>query len=119
MALKRYLLEEKKYYLVFFEPTRAGRATLLQHVEKLGFCDACLIFYDRNAPKWLQQKLNDLRKYLFVRPRRVFATAIYMTRDAPSETSADGLAMVLRTDGPFAPSQLQRFVDRIDEAARQ
>src|SRR5262249_30954026 len=34
------------------------------HAENLALCDACLIYYGEGSPKWFEQKLRDLRKYL-------------------------------------------------------
>jgi TIR domain len=118
VAVRKHLLA-RGYDPVFLEKGEDGGATLQQHIENLNLCDACLIFYDRNMPDWLAQKLGDLRKYLRGRARPVLARAVYHVpvagADEEIETNA---ALVLSGAGGFAPAQLAPFIEKIDAALK-
>ena len=118
VALRKHLLA-KGYDPIFLEKGEDGGATLQQHIENLNLCDACLIFYDRNMPEWLAQKLGDLRKYLRGRARPVLARAVYHVPSEGEDDIETNAAIVINGAGGFAPAQLAPFVEKIDAALQE
>jgi len=88
------------------------------HTENLALCDACLIYYGEGSPKWFEQKLRDLRKYLRGRQPPVAAKAIYVA--PPSTAYKDDVdtleAIVLRGGEKFSPDAIEPFMQKISAA---
>jgi hypothetical protein len=92
-----------------------------EHIDNLKSCDACLIFYGQASPKWFNQKLADLRKYLRGRQKPVLAKAVY---DSPADGGGDrdvetNEAMVLRGGKVFSPEPLAPFLERLRQSIRR
>jgi hypothetical protein len=94
-------------------------AALQVHVENLGLCDACLIYYGEGSPGWFEAKLRDLRKYLKGRQPPVAAKAIYIA--PPFNENKDDVATleatVLRGSDAFSPEAIDPFMQRVRAAA--
>jgi hypothetical protein len=99
----------------------SGKSAVEEHIDNLKSCDACLIFYGQASPKWFNQKLADLRKYLRGRQKPVLAKAVY---DSPADGGGDrdvetNEAMVLRGGKVFSPEPLAPFLERLRQSIRR
>ena len=119
IALRKYLLAEG------FEPvltplSEDEKEALQIHMDNLGFCDACLIFYGQGSTAWFEAKLRDLRKYLKGRQPPVAAKAIYVAPDSTEHKSElETLeAIILRENASFSPEVLAPFVQKLRAAIR-
>jgi hypothetical protein len=94
-------------------------ATLQVHIENLGLCDACLIYYGEGSPGWFEAKLRDLRKYLKGRQPPVAAKGIYIA--PPFNENKDDVATleatVLRGNDAFSPEAIESFMQKVRAAA--
>jgi len=115
-ALGKYLLS--KGCEPIFSTDGESDSDLQSHTENLGLCDACLIYYGEGSPKWFEQKLRDLRKYLRGRQPPVAAKAIYIA--PPSTAYKDDVqtleAIVLRASDKFFPDAIESFMQKISAA---
>src|SRR5262249_24575190 len=111
-ALAKYLLS--KGCEPMFSTEGESDSDLQIHTENLGLCDACLIYYGEGSPKWFEQKLRDLRKYLRGRQPPVAAKAIYIA--PPSTAYKDDVetleAIVLRGGEKVSPDAMEPFMPR-------
>jgi hypothetical protein len=113
-ALRKYLLSQGSEPIFPIEGEGDTR-DLQNHIENLGLCDACLIYYGDGPPKWFEQKLRDLRKYLRGRQPPIAAKAIYV---APPSTAYKNdvetlEAIVLRGGQKFSPDAIEPFMQKI------
>jgi hypothetical protein len=116
VALRKYLLAQGCEPML---PSAGDAAGALQnHIENLGMCDACLIYYGDGSPEWFEQKLRDLRKYLRGRQPAVLAKAIYVA--PPANDHKDEVetleAIVLRGGDTFAPDAIEPLMQKIRAA---
>jgi hypothetical protein len=113
-SLRKYLLT-KGCEPIFSNEGEGESQDLQIHIENLGLCDACLIYYGEGSTKWFEQKLRDLRKYLRGRQPPVAAKAIYIA--PPSTSYKNDLetleAIVLRGGERFFPDALEPFLQKI------
>jgi TIR domain len=88
------------------------------HVENLGLCDACVIYYGEGSPGWFDAKLRDLRKYLRGRQPPVLAKAVYIA--PPLNDSKDEVAtleaIVLQGGETFSPDAFAPFMQKMRAA---
>ncbi len=114
VALRKYLLSQGCEPIL---PTEGdGECNALQiHIENLGSCDACLIYYGEGSPEWFEQKLRDLRKYLRGRQPSALAKAIYIVPPSiDHKGEVETLeAIVLRGGDTFSADALEPFMQRI------
>jgi hypothetical protein len=114
LALRKYLLSQGCEPMLPIEGEGDG-ANLQIHTENLCLCDACLIYYGEGPPKWFEQKLRDLRKYLCGRQPPVAAKAIYVA--SPTTAHKDEVetleAIVLRGGEKFSPDAIEPFMQKI------
>ena len=117
-ALRKYLLSQGCEPVLPSANADEGRS-LQDHIENLGLCDACLIYYGEGSSEWYDQKLRDLRKYLRGRSPPVLAKGIYVAAPAtPAKADADTLeAIVMRGAETFAGDVIASFHTK-DSAAR-
>jgi hypothetical protein len=111
VALRKYLMSQGCEPMLPSE----GDGALQIHIENLGLCDACLIYYGEGSPAWFDQKLRDMRKYLRGRRPPVLAKAIYM---APSSVlhrdEVETLeAILLHVEKTFSPEAIEPFMQKI------
>ena len=119
-ALRRYLLSQDCEPM--FPTECEGDVGILQlHIENLGLCDGCLIFYGEGRPEWFEQKLRDLRKYLRGLQPPVAAKAIYIA--PPATAHKDDVetleAIVLRGGATFSPDAIEPFIQWYRAPARE
>jgi hypothetical protein len=114
VALRKYLLGQGYEPILPTESEDEGTA-LQMHIENLGLCDACLIYYGDGSPEWFEAKLRDLRKFLRGRQPPVVAKAVYIA--APSSDHKDEVetleASVLRGGETFVPDALEPFLQKL------
>jgi hypothetical protein len=114
VALRKYLLGEGCEPMLPMQAENESEA-LQAHVENLGLCDGCMIFYGQGSPAWFEAKLRDLRKYLRGRQPPVAAKAIYIAQPATEQKNeVETLeAAVLHEGDAFAPEVLAPFVQAL------
>jgi TIR domain len=114
VALRRHLVAEGYEPML---PTEGDseRETLEEHLEKLGSCDACVIYYGEGSERWFEAKLNDIRKILRNRTKPVLAKAVYI--GGPARPEKDEVetneASVLRGGEVFDPQTLEPFLAKL------
>ncbi len=118
VALRRYLVAEGYEPML---PTEGDNdtATLEEHVEKLRYCDACMIYYGEGSERWFEAKLNDIRKTLRNRVKPVVDKIIYIA--GPPRPEKDDVetneARVIRGGDTFDPRTLEAFLAKLRAAA--
>ncbi len=118
VALRKYLLSRGCEPMLPSAGDDGGTA-LQDHIENLGLCDACLIYYGDASHEWFEQKLRDLRKYLRGRQPAMLAKAIYLappSNDYKAEVETLE-AIVLSGAEAFSPDAIEPFMQRIRAAA--
>jgi hypothetical protein len=119
IALRKYLLNNGCEPLL---PSQSGtdNDALQIHVENLGLCDACLIFYGQGSPAWFESKLRDLRKYLRGRQPPVATKAIYIAQPLTEQKSeVETLeATVLHEPEEFSQEVVAPFLQKLLAAAQ-
>ncbi len=117
VALRKCLLGQGYEPILPTESEDQGNA-LQMHIENLGLCDACLIYYGGGSPDWFEAKLRDLRKFLRGRQPPVVAKAVYIA--SPSSDHKDEVetleAGVLRGAETFSPDLLEPFLQKLRAA---
>jgi hypothetical protein len=118
VALRKWLLTQGCEPILPSDDEDEGAAVQI-HVENLGVCDACLIYYGEGSPGWFEAKLRDLRKYLRGRQPAVAVKAIYLGppfNDDKNEV-ATLEAIVLQGGETFSPDAIEPFTQKIRAAA--
>jgi hypothetical protein len=113
VALRKYLLSQRCEPILPLASD--GEGTALQiHIENLGLCDACLIYYGEGSSAWFEQKMSDLRKYLHGRQPPPLAKAIYVAPPSADKDDVETLeAIVLHGGETFSPDAIEPFMQRI------
>jgi hypothetical protein len=118
VALRKWLLTQGCEPVLPSEGEEESTAVQI-HVENLGMCDACLIYYGEGSSGWFEAKLRDLRKYLRGRQPAVAAKAIYIA--PPFSDDKDEVAtleaVVLNGTETFSPDAIEPFMQKIRAAA--
>jgi TIR domain len=119
VALRKWLLSQGCEPMLPSEGEDES-AALQIHVDNLGLCDACLIYYGEGSPGWFETKLRDLRKYLRGRQPAVAAKAIYLA--PPFNDDKDEVAtleaLVLNGGEIFSTDAIEPFMQKIRGAAQ-
>jgi TIR domain len=114
VALRKWLLTQGCEPVLPSEGEDESAAVQI-HVENLGLCDACLIYYGEGSPGWFEAKLRDLRKYLRGRQPAVAAKAIYLA--PPFNDDKDEVAtleaVVLQGSETFSCDAIEPFMQKI------
>jgi len=92
------------------------------HEESLKVCDAVLIYYGESNEFWLRTKLRDLQKafgYGRQRPFRAKAVLLADPERPEKERFRSHDIMVLDCFGPFEPTKLEPFVEKLTQSEGQ
>jgi hypothetical protein len=119
VALRKWLLTQGCEPVLPSEGEDESAAVQI-HIENLGLCDACIIYYGEGSPGWFEAKLRDLRKYLKGRQPPVAAKAIYIA--PPFNENKDEVAtleaIVLQGSETFSPDAIEPFTRKVRAAAQ-